>query len=410
MGIRPIFSALLRNKAGLILIGLQMALTLAVVVNALFIIHERLDLMAQPSGVDEQNIFTLSSAGFSQDFDTASVLADDLRRLRGTPGVVDAFATNSLPLSNGGWSTGVRSRVEEPYVNIGSAIYFADDHAIASYGLDLVAGRNFNPQEVTDYGREMELAPTAVIVTEALARALFPETDNLAELVGREVVVADPEKYPLARITGIVARLRAPWSGWAEIEERATLVPYRAVSSPFARYVIRTEPGQRDRLMAEVESMLSASNSQRIIRGLLSFEEMRERFYETDRAVATLLSIVIAALLLVTGLGIVGLVSFWVTQRIKQIGTRRALGATRPNILHYFMTENFIIGCIGALGGSVLAYLLNAMLMNLVGLPRIDVWWVPIGALIVLVLGQLAAFGPARRASRVSPAVATRTV
>jgi len=86
------------------------------------------------------------------------------------------------------------------------------------------------------------------------------------------------------------------------------------------------------------------------------------------------------------------------------------LGATRPNILGYFMTENLIIGCIGAISGSALAYLLNALLMNQFGLSRLAWYWVPVGALIVLLLGQIAAFGPARRASKVSPAIATRTV
>ena len=150
MGVRPICSALLRNRAGLILIGLQVALTLAVVVNALFIIQARLDLMSRPSGLDEANVFTVSSVGFSQSFDVKSVRADDLHRLRRLPGVQAAFATNSMPLSNGGWSTSIQDRAEEPNISIGSAIFFADEFAIATYGLDLVAGRNFEQQEIID--------------------------------------------------------------------------------------------------------------------------------------------------------------------------------------------------------------------------------------------------------------------
>ena len=410
MGIRPIFSALLRNKAGLILIGLQMALTLAIVVNALFIIHERRSLMEQPSGVDEANVFTVTSNGFAPGFDVGSVQRDDLRRIRETPGVVAAFSTNSLPLSQGGWSTSIQSSKEEPRVEVGSAIYFADEQAIDSYGLRLIAGRNFDPLEIADFLPEMENAPERVVISAALARALFPEVEDVSTLVGRRVVVGDPERAPLAEIIGIVERLRAPWAGWAEIEERSTLVPYRNLTSPFNRYVIRAEAGQRDRLMGEIEDLLVASNSGRIVRGMTCFEKIREDFYRNDRAVAVLLSVVIGALLLVTGMGIVGLVSFWVTVRVKQIGTRRALGATKPNILSYFLTENFIIGMIGAVAGSILAYAINAWLMSAFGLSRIDWHWVPLGALIVLALGQLAALGPARRASRVSPAVATRTV
>ncbi len=410
MHIRPIFSALLRNKVGLILIGLQMALTLAVVVNALYIIQQRLVLMNEVSGVDEANLFTLSSSGFVADFDAGSVLRDDLRRIRETPGVKAAFATNALPLAGNGWASGVENRESEPFVTATTAMYFADEQAIDTYGVNLIAGRNFTADEISDYLPESENVPTQIIITEGLARALFPTVESMNEIVGRQISVGDPEKHPLAQVIGIVERLRSPWRGWADIEERVTLVPYRMLNSDSSAYLIRAEPGQRDRLMREVEAMLIASNSGRIIRSLKSFSDIRDNFYRNDGAVSILLGIVVAALLLVTGLGIVGLVSFWVSQRIKQIGTRRALGATRPNILGYFMTENLIIGCIGAISGSALAYLLNALLMNQFGLSRLAWYWVPVGALIVLLLGQIAAFGPARRASKVSPAIATRTV
>ncbi len=410
MHIRPIFSALLRNKVGLILIGLQMALTLAVVVNALYIIQQRLALMNESSGIDEPNIFSVSSSGFVADFDPGSVLRDDLRRIRETPGVVAAFASNTLPLTNGGWASGLENRESEPAISVTTAMYFADEQAVDTYGVNLVAGRNFTAEEISDYLPESENIPTQIIITEGLARALFPDVESVTEMVGRRVSVGDPEKHPLAEVIGIIERLRAPWRGWADIEERVTLVPYRKLDSNSSTYVIRTEPGQRDRLMREVETMLIESNSGRIIRSLKSFSDIREDFYRNDGAVSVLLGIVVAALLLVTGLGIVGLVSFWVTQRIKQIGTRRALGASKPNILGYFMTENLIIACIGAVSGSALAYLLNALLMSEFGLSRLAWYWVPVGAVIILILGQIAAFGPARRASRVSPAIATRTV
>ncbi len=410
MDIRPIFSALLRNKVGLLLIGLQMALTLAVVVNALYIIQQRMTLMGESSGVDEANIFTISMSGFIADFDVRSVQRDDLRRIRETPGVVAAFPTNTLPLTNGGWSTGIQSSSDEKAITVPSAIYFVDEHAIDTYAAKVVAGRNFHADEIGDYLPEQAMAPAHIMITESVARALFPDVANVSEIVGRRVPVNDPKKFPEAEIIGIIGHLRAPWRGWADIEERVTLVPYRQLDYPRATYVIRTEPGQRDQLMKEVEAMLVASNSGRIVRALRSFEEIRDEFYRNDRAVSILLGVVVAALLLVTGLGIVGLVSFWVTQRIKQIGTRRALGATQPNILGYFLTENLISAGIGVLAGSALAYLLNALLMNEFGLSRLAWYWVPVGALIVVVLGQIAAVGPARRASRVSPAMATRTV
>jgi putative ABC transport system permease protein len=123
-----------------------------------------------------------------------------------------------------------------------------------------------------------------------------------------------------------------------------------------------------------------------------------------------LLASVCAALLVVTALGIVGLASFWVQQRTKQIGVRRALGATRAQVLRYFQTENFLLTTIGIVLGMLGAFGLNQLLMTHYELPRLPVPYLPIGALVLWLLGQVAVFGPARRAAAVPPAIATRSV
>jgi putative ABC transport system permease protein len=112
----------------------------------------------------------------------------------------------------------------------------------------------------------------------------------------------------------------------------------------------------------------------------------------------------------VTALGIVGLASFWVQQRTKQIGVRRALGATRGQILRYFQTENFLLATLGIVLGMLGAYGLNQLLMSHYEFPRLPAIYLPIGAVVLWVLGQIAVFGPARRAGAVPPAVATRSV
>jgi putative ABC transport system permease protein len=118
---------------------------------------------------------------------------------------------------------------------------------------------------------------------------------------------------------------------------------------------------------------------------------------------------VIVALLLVTALGIVGLASFWVAQRRRMIGVRRALGATRGNILHYFQTENFLLATLGIALGMVLAYAINLFLMLHYELPRLPGIYFPVGAIALWLIGQLAVLGPALRAAAVPPVVATRS-
>jgi putative ABC transport system permease protein len=138
--------------------------------------------------------------------------------------------------------------------------------------------------------------------------------------------------------------------------------------------------------------------------------ELRADFFRQTRVMVGTLAGVIVALLLVTALGIVGLASFWVQQRRKQIGIRRAIGATRSDILHYFQAENFLIVTVGIVIGMVMTFALNLMLMKFYEVPRLPVYYLPIGALVLWALGQLAVLAPARRAAEVPPVVATRSV
>jgi putative ABC transport system permease protein len=163
--------------------------------------------------------------------------------------------------------------------------------------------------------------------------------------------------------------------------------------------------------MKTVESKLIDSNHNRIVRNLKTIESIRRDCYANDRAMMIILGTVIFCLLSITALGIVGMASFWVTQRTKQIGTRRALGATRRSILRYFLTENFLITSGGLVLGALLTYAFSFWLMAHVQEAKLLPWqYLPIGFVCMWLLGQIAVFGPATRASRVPPAVATRSV
>jgi putative ABC transport system permease protein len=141
-----------------------------------------------------------------------------------------------------------------------------------------------------------------------------------------------------------------------------------------------------------------------------SIAEQKQRTYSDDVAMVKLLTAVIVVLAAVTGLGIVGLAWFSVSQRRKQIGTRRALGATRADIMRYFMLENWLITSLGLAMGLVGALTLNWFLDTRFEVGRVPLWYLPVGMLALWVLGQLAVFLPARRAASIPPAMATRSV
>jgi len=403
MELGPIWRALLRNKTGAILIALQMAVTMAIMVNAVSIMQERGRLMARPSGIDEHNIFAISSIGFAVDFNERATIEADLAAIRAMPGVVNAIQSNSLPLSDGGWSMGLKTQPGAEIDGTGVAVYFVDEHGLDTFGLNLLSGENFSTTDIVWRERSDTLWPDKTIITRAMAAALYPDDPDSA--LGKTVYINDDE--PLT-ITGIIEQMQAPWNGWDGVE-RVMLVPNHTLFGA-TRYIIRTEPGKRDELMPQVEKFLADSNKGRIVRSMRTMDETRERSYRQDSSMIKILTFTIVLLIAITSLGIVGLASFSVNRRTRQIGTRRALGATRAAIMGYFMTENFLISLVGVLAGAALTIGLNIVMIETFSLTRIAWYLVPVAMLLLLGVGQAAVLGPARRASTVPPAVATRTV
>ena len=400
----PTLRCMMRNKIGAALIALQIAVTMAVVVNAAAIIAERRAAMNRPSGLIEDELFHISVRGYTPNFNALAALEDDLALLRQTPGVVAATPVNSVPMRQSGWSMGLSTQPGPNHESRSAAVYMVDDHGIDTFGLELVAGRDFGPEDVRERVDGVSDWPPTTILSTAMARALWPE-DDPSQAVERTVFISDDE--PMT-VIGIVARLQAPWPTVTNVEE-TMLVPDKIVSNS-VRYMIRTEPGRRDELMPLVEEALAKSNRQRIVRSPESMAETRAFGYWLDAGLSTTLGVVMAALLLITSFGIVGLASFSVRQRTRQIGTRRALGATRADILRYFVVENLLIATGGVLIGAALTIGLNVVLVEQLGVAKVEWYALPLGMAMLLALGLLAVLWPARRASAVPPAVATRTV
>jgi len=403
MEIRPIVSALMRSKVAMILIGLQVALTLAIVCNALFIIGQRLENMNRPSGMNETDTFWFGSTGFGQGYDAQAVQQADLALLRQLPGVAAATSTNSVPMSDGGWSTGLSLQPKQKTSTAQSTIYLVDQAALNTFGAKLVGGRDFKAEDVKQLDFGDRLQPASIIVSKALADKMFPDGDAL----GKQIYM--DEDPPTSTIVGIVDRMQQPWVS-SDTVEYSTFVPAFMPYGNSTRYLVRAELGRRDEVMKMVEQKLTEANPSRIIGKIRTIEQVRKEAYSDDRAMAIILGTVIFCLLTITALGIVGMASFWVAQRTKQIGTRRALGATKRDILRYFQTENFIITTMGLIAGGILAYGFSLWLMRTYQSPRLPWYYVPLGFLSLWLLGQLAVLGPALRASRVPPAVATRSV
>ena len=410
--IRPILVALRRHKAGTVLIALQIALTLAIVCNGLFIIHQRLANLSEVSGVDESSVFVIRNQ-WAAERPTAEVDAQvraDLLALRQLPSVRDATPAsgNGYPLSGGGWDNYVTLTPDQTRPLTDAAVYTGDDHFIDTLGVRLAAGRNFRSDDVMAMGTQQAIAPPTVIVSQALADKLFPDGHALGKSF--YAMGATP-----STIIGIVDPLhRQGVVQWNKpYEGQALIWPLRADDARGLCYIVRAKPGQLADAMREAPKALLAQSRLRIIDpkdGIQDYATIRHKAYDSDRGMALLMGIICVVLLAVTAAGIVGLTSFWVGQRRKQIGVRRALGARQRDILAYFLTENFLISAAGVVLGTVLAIIFNLWTVTRFAMDPMSMTYVGVGVVALLLLGQAAVLAPALRASRVSPVEATRSV
>ena len=406
MQVRPILAALTRHKVSTLLIVLQVALTLAVASNALFIVATRVVHLSRPSGTDESHIFAILN-GWKRGQNATQIDANiraDLDALRHVSGVRDAFSSQTYPLENFGVRlAGVKIQADQTTRPPLGVVYLADDHAIDTLGVTLEEGRNFRPEEVTTINPDGAMSAPGIIITRSFADKLFPDGAAL----GKTVYLAGGR----STIIGVLASLQSPLTTTHTLDGDSVLIPARTSDPDSVVYLVRTESTHMAPVIAAALKSLEPRGGVRITdpHGVVTLPEARERAYATDRSMATLLSVICGLLLLATAGGIVGLSSFWVGQRRTQIGIRRSLGATTGDILRYFHAENFLIVSGGVGLGLVLAVLANIGLMKIYPLQAMPFYVPLIGAASLWVLGQFAVWGPASYAAKVPPVVAIRT-
>ena len=398
--IKPIFHALCRSKVGAILLLIQIAITTAIVSNAAFIIQDRVSYLSQETGYPEQDIFVFNVMMFGKDVSPSQQYELDEAMLRQIPGVVDAAYSSNTPLSGSGSSSDFSLKpAPEESKSARSSYMFIDEHGINTYGVKLIAGRNYTEDEVIVTDNYDELSKVTV-VTKTLLDELFPEGNGL----GQTVYFGD---IPM-KIIGVIDLMKGPWLKDSR-PDNVALLPFIKPGTN-ARFVVRTEPGQRQSVMNRVEEAMLKNYNKRVISRIRGLDDDKESYMAEDTLMMRMLIVLITILVLVTALGIFGLTLFNISKRTKQIGTRRALGARKSAIISYFLVENAMICIVGLVIGVIAAVYLGQLLMQHFSIAQLDVSYVLATALAVFVMSLLAVLAPAKRAANISPSIATRTI
>ncbi len=400
MDIRPIIASLRRHRIPALLIVLEVALACAVLCNAVFMIGQRMTDIHWSNGIDESGISVITVNGTDPQR-AASDMPRDLAVLRGIAGVSAAASATSMPLDqNPALSPFTAAPNTESSIN--TSVYFIGENGEKAMGLHLLQGRFFNADEFADSGlKDFHSTGHVALVTQSDAQRLWPHQSALGK-----TLYTNETGWT---VVGVIEDVLAQDSKYSGPGGRYSSVFFPChPDSMMGDYVLRSAPQDRDRIVREAVQKLGALETGAVVEGK-TYAQMRADFFADTSSMVWMLVLVCVVMLAVTAFGIVGLTSFWVGQRRRQIGIRRAVGATRLHILHYFQTENFLLSTAGVAIGMVLAFGINLYLMQHDAMTRMPWYYLPGGAVALWLIGQLSVLGPALRAAAVPPVVATRS-
>lgn len=407
MELGPIFRALMHNKSRFWLIALEVALTLAIVTNCINIMLDMRSEFLKPSGMSEDDLLVVATEPFAPEFKEEefvnSLRAEDLLRLRSYPGVVEAAGFHQIPLSGSGSATSRRPAGSELETTV-APMFVVTERAIQTLDVELIEGRDFTAADF-DYDQDayQNGEPVrSVILNRSLAQKLFPDESAVGK------VIQNDSGERGETVVGVVGTLLNSWPT-SQYGEDTMLLPGKPGNEYRMRYIVRADPGAVDSVYSELEDLMRRTEPGRVIT-IRTMQEVKRRVFVMNLALIKILTVVIFLLVAVTSIGVIGLTSFSVTERMRQIGTRRALGATRVDIVRHFLVENWMITGFGLALGLALTIGLNVALTNAADAPKMD-WYLLVGGPIALwITGIIAALLPAIRASKVAPEIATRTV
>lgn len=412
MGLKHMISALRFSRLTVFFLVLETVLACAFLCNALAFIAHKAGPMLAPTGVTSGQVLVVNhiNMGGAMSMMTGkgqggSVgVAEDHAleaRIRAMPGVTAVSVGLGMPYTS---ENTIHTTLHNGGRQVHSSVYFGD-HMVDALGLQLIKGRHFRADEfVTFKGLQAENV-TPMIITRQLAKQVYPQ--------GHVLGLHKSKSGSEFRIVGVVDHLPTRQPVDRAHADAAVILPVIPSSAmPLMTLVVRTQLGARVRVARQLPEVIKqvlqlppSAHPQ-----VNTFEAMHHAYFASNRSTIWLMLGVTLAVVAITVIGIMGLTGFWVARRTRQIGIRRALGATRGDILRYFLMENLLVVGAGVLLGIVVAYGGNLWLMEHLEIPRLPWQWLPIGAVLLWVLGQLAVLAPARRASRVPPVVATRSV
>ncbi len=392
----------------------EMALALILVIGAALLVRTFLKLQAVDPGFDSHNLLTMamsmSGDRFQKTAPVAQIIRDGTDRLMAVPGVVDAAATNGLPLQGGfGMIFDILGRAKGDMPHSGDAGFYSISWSyFDTFKIPLLRGRGFTE-------RDDASAPGVVIINQAMARRYWPQGDPLKERMQIGAGAGPAFAEPPRQIVGVVGDTRDDglnrdpmpmmFIPLAQMPDAETALNSRVAP---LWWIVRSR-GNPYTLRVGIEAALREASGGLPVAHIRTMDEIEVRNTARQRFNMLLLSIFGAAGLLMAAVGVYGVMSYSVQQRTQELGVRMALGAQASNLRNMVIGQGMILAGAGVVLGIGGAFWLTRFLAGfLFGVKAWDPVTFIVTPLLLSAVALLAVWIPAQRATHVDPMTALR--
>jgi len=404
MDIKPIFLSFKQNKFMTILMVIQIAFTMGVLSSSVLVATQTLREWNMPSGLPQNDIIRISPQFFDENQDVGQALFKDLARVRNVPQVVSIAPSNAVPFTAENMIN-VYLTAEEEAQEYKTVVIESDEYIVDTLKLSLIEGRFITANDVIK--GEANTTPqnaAQVMISAAMAEALFAEQSAIGQTIWL-TKGGDPVK-----VIGIYSNFMTGerLNGRGKSYQSIIRPQVKWSQSQQPHYLIRVEPGTATAILEDIVDIFYQERG-RYINNSELLKRTQKRMYDGRGSRALTMLVISVVLLIITALGMTGLTAFQVTQKRKQIGTRRALGAKKSDIMRYFLIENSIITLFALSIGMLVTLTITFELSEQAAENFLDLSTMLFTALTMWIVNIIAVWFPAKRAANIAPAIVTRS-
>lgn len=403
MDIKPIFLGLKQNKFMAILMIIQIAFTMGVLSSSILVATTTLQEWNVPSGIPHEDIVRISPEFFDDTQNIGQALVNDITRVKALPTVINVAPSNAVPFTAENMID-VFLETAEDAQGYKTVVVESDEQIFDVLQLSLVEGRFITANDVIKGGYEdtTEVA-SQVMISQEMAQVLFGEQSAIGKTIWLSKN-ADP-----VNVIGVYSNFMTGerLNGRGKSYQSIIRPQVKWSISQQPHYLIRMEAGTAVAGLEDIVEVFYRERG-RYINASELLKRTQKRMYDGRGSRALTFLVLSLVLLIITGLGMTGLTAFQVTQKRKQIGTRRALGAKKSDIMRYFLTENSMLTFVGLIIGVALTLSITFELSEQAGQNFFNLTVLMMTGLLLWLVNMLAVWFPAKRAANIAPAIVTR--